>query len=168
MVQMAKTDPHKDALFLSVLERYGDMIRRICFMYASANADFDDLYQEATINIWRGMDSFRGQALLSTWIYRTTVNSCISWIRGNNRHTNGHVDLDHAAQLVVGDDTEHQDRLKSLYQMIATLDPLEKALVMLWLDGYAYAEIAQVTGIAEGNVAVKLHRIKTKLKKLNS
>jgi RNA polymerase sigma-70 factor (ECF subfamily) len=132
-------------------------------MYSTTINPFDDLYQETLANIWRGIDSFRGDSNLSTWIYRTTVNTCITYMRRNSRYS-GFYSLDHAAAVAAGDDTEHQENLRELYRIISCLDQLEKAIIMMWLDEKDYQEIAQVTGLSKNNVATRLHRIKQKIK----
>lgn len=153
----------KEALFTDLLERYDNVVRRICFMYSGPSAQFDDLYQESMLNIWRGLDSFRGDSSIITWIYRATVNSCLSWLRYNKRHTS-HTSLDDALTMVAGEDSSSREQLLMVYDLISALDPLQKAIIMMWLDGHSYDEIAGVTGLTRENVAVRLHRIKNKLK----
>lgn len=100
---------------------------------------------------------------MSTWIYRTAVNTCITWMRRNSRHT-GLASLDEAAAVLAGDDSEQQANLRELYSIISCLDQLEKAIIMMWLDEKNYDEIAEVTGLSKTNVATRLHRIKQKIK----
>lgn len=150
-------------MFAEVLAQDGP-VRRICFMYSKPEAPYADLYQEVMANLWRGLDKFRGEAKLSTWVYRTAINTCISYLRLNSRH-GGHSSLDEAAHLVAGDDSERADQLSAMYRLINELDAVEKAVIMLWLDENSYEQIAEVTGLSPANVAVKLHRIRTKLKK---
>ncbi len=153
----------KEKRFLDILRRYDGVVRRVCFMYVGPQYLFDDLYQETMANLWRGLDSFRGEAEISTWIYRTTVNTCISWIRHNRRHA-GHADIDQAAYLVAGDDESDYEFVKLMYSFISRLDPIEKAIVMMRLDDKSYDEIAEVTGLSRSNVATRLHRAKEKMK----
>lgn len=153
----------KKRRFMEILRQYDGVIRRICFMYAGPDYLFDDLYQETMANIWRGMDSFRGDAGLSTWLYRVAVNTCISWIRTNRRHT-GHADIDQAVQMVAGDDASDREFMRQMYSLISRLAPLDKAIVMMRLDEKSYDEISAVTGLSRANVAVRLHRAKERLK----
>ena len=140
------------------------MVRRICLMYSSESADYEDLYQESPANIWRGFDSFRNQSGGSTWIYRICVNTCITWLRVNSRHRNMR-NLEEALTQVAGDDSERREQLQMMYNVISTLDALQKSIIMMWLDGFQYDQIAEVTGLKPTNVAVRLHRIKEKIKK---
>lgn len=153
----------KEVRFKELLQHYDGVVRRICFMYAGNNVQFDDLYQETMLNIWRGLDNFRGDASLSTWVYRATVNSCLSWLRYNWRHNNV-ASLDEALNVVAGDDVERREQIMLVHDMIAHLNPLQKSIVIMWIEGHSYDEIAAVTGLSRDNVAVRLHRIKKNLK----
>lgn len=165
--QSIQTDTEsREARFLEVLSRYDAVVRRVCFMYSGISADFEDLYQETVANLWNGFDSFRGEANISTWIYRAAVNTCITWLRRNSRHRNTR-SLDEAITLVAGDDEEHRRQLALMYRLISQLSPLDRAIVMMWLDGRRYEEIAEVMGIAKAVVAVRLHRAKGKLKEMS-
>lgn len=153
--------------FLETITRYDALLRRVCFMYSSNTSPFADLYQEVMVNLWRGFDSFRNESAISTWIYRTAFNTCISWHRRNRRHQD-HRWLDEAMDNIVApDDQEHRNRLRLMYSLIDALDPLEKAIVMMWLDKEPYEAIAAVTGLTPGAIGVRLNRIKTKLKNLS-
>ncbi len=149
--------------FLNEVAQYDSVIRRLCFMYSTPSVSFDDLYQETMVNLWRGFGSFRGDSTMYTWIYRVTINSCLSWLRRNHRY-GATTSLDEAIELVPdnGDDERRRD-LADMYLLISRLDPLEKAIVMMWLDENSYDEIAAVTGLSRAAVATRLHRIKTKL-----
>ncbi|WP_419510815.1 RNA polymerase sigma factor [Alistipes sp.] len=138
------------------------IIGKVCYFYAGDSDDFDDLYQEVLINLWRGFDGFEGRAKASSWVYRVGLNTCISFYRRNRRRA-GSVPLADCA-ATEGDDPERDERLRELYALINRLDTLEKAVVMLWLDEVPYDEIAEITGLTRNNVASKLHRIKLKLR----
>lgn len=149
--------------FLEEVARYERVIRRVCFMYSSASAPFDDLYQETMVNLWRGFESFRGDSQLSTWIYRTTINTCVTWFRKNSRHNKAMTLEDALDRVVDYDDDEHRRDLADMYKLISQLDPFEKAIIMMWLDESSYDEIANVTGLSRGVVSQRLYRIKHKL-----
>ena len=136
----------KETRFKDLLRQHNTMLYKVCFLYHSADAPVDDLYQETVANIWNGMDSFDVRADITTWLYRTAINSCISWHRRVSRHR-GTVDLDHALEVLADDDSERAENLRVLYRMISRLDPLEKALITLWLDERDYKEIADITGL---------------------
>jgi RNA polymerase sigma-70 factor (ECF subfamily) len=154
----------KEAQFLQMLNRYKDVVIKACYIYTSEKVQLGDLYQEVLINLWQGFDKFRGDAKISTWIYRTAINTCITWHRRNNKH-NLLVPLDELTVEAIAEDSSKTKNLQEMYQMISCLEPLEKAIVTLWLDENSYDDIASITGLSRANVAVKLHRIKDKLVK---
>jgi RNA polymerase sigma-70 factor (ECF subfamily) len=154
----------KEAQFLQMLNRYKDVVIKACYIYTSEKVQLGDLYQEVLINLWQGFDKFRGDAKISTWIYRTAINTCITWHRRNNKH-NLLVPLDELTVEAIAEDSSKTKYLQEMYQMISCLEPLEKAIVTLWLDENSYDDIASITGLSRANVAVKLHRIKDKLVK---
>lgn len=164
-----KRNTERQEYFLAVTERYSDVIAKVCWLYAGPGASFDDLYQEVLANLWQGLDSFRGEAKLSTWIYRAALNTCITWHRRNGRHGGAATArLDDVHVDPVDNDTSaaQADESRRLLSLIARLAPLDKALVTLWLDEKSYEEIAIITGISAGNVAVRFHRAKEKLAKM--
>lgn len=164
---MMESKNDKERSFIELTDRYKEIIAKVCYLYTSPSVSFDDLYQETLINIWQGMESFRGEAKISTWIYRTAINTCITWLRRNSRHTKGSVPLESMiAEPADPQDTSLAEEYRQMYMMISRLDPLEKAVITLWLDEKPYDEIAAVTGLSRSNVAVKVHRIKDKLARL--
>ncbi|MGM9851172.1 MAG: RNA polymerase sigma factor [Muribaculaceae bacterium] len=164
---LMQTKAAREQQFTALAETYKEVIAKVCSVYVSPIASFDDLYQEVLINVWQGLDSFRGEAKVSSWIYRTAINTCLTWHRRNAKHRQD-VGLDLISDIPV-DDNSRTEQCRELYAMIATLEPLEKALVTLWLDEKSYAEISEITGLSKANVATRLHRIREKLiKKANS
>lgn len=112
------------------------------------------------------MDSFRGDAKLSTWIHRTAINTCISWYRRNDRHS-GALNIDELpfepADTPSG---VRSDDLRELHRLISKLGPIDKAIITLWLDEKPYDEIASIMGMSQTGVAVRIHRIKERLSKM--
>lgn len=151
--------------YVDLLQRYNRVVVKVCYIYASDHAPFDDLYQEVCISLWQGLDSFRGESSVSTWIYRMAINTCITWLR-RNRHHNMAVPLDMAAELpYTGDGEFDTARYCQFQKLLSQLNPLEKAIITLWLDEHSYDEISQISGLSKSNVAVRIHRIKEKLMK---
>ena len=135
-------------------------ISRICFSYACSVAEFEDLRQDALINIWRGMPDFREESSSKTWIYRVTVNSCLSTIRKQSRHR--HESLDGLYGLIDSDDSD-KESIEQLHRIIYTLDPDDKAIIMMWLDELSYDEIGATMGLNRNTIATKIRRIKEKI-----
>ena len=115
-------------------------IYTVCYMFSNDEDEVSDLFQETLINLWKGYESFRHESKLSTWIYRVAMNTCISA------------------------DRKKRKQVRQLHERIQRLDLIDRALVMMWLEGMNYDEIAEVIGISVKNVGVKLVRIKEKLK----
>lgn len=147
--------------FLSLADTYKEVIAKVCSVYASDQAPFADLYQEVMINLWTGMDSFRGDAKVSTWIYRLAINTCITWQRRNKRHS-FNVPIDYAFDIPDNSPDTAAD-IAELYQLISQLDPFDKALITLWLDEKSYDEISTILGISKTNVATRIYRVKVRL-----
>lgn len=137
-------------------------ISRICFSYSNSIDEFEDLRQDALINIWRGMHGFRGESSAKTWIYRVTVNSCLSTIRKQSRHQ--HESLDALYGLIDSDDSE-KEAIEQLHRIISTLNQQEKAIIMMWLDELSYDEIVTAMGLNRNTIATRIRRIKEKITK---
>lgn len=151
--------------FNSLVAEFAPLISKICYMYSTDSEHFKDLYQESLINIWQGMDSFRGDARISSWIYRITLNTCVSHYRRNRRYS-GALPLDAVIDVPDDDDSRVED-VRMLYSLISRLDKLDKAIVMLWLDEKSYDEISEITGLSKSNVGVRLSRIRQRLAQMN-
>ncbi len=159
----ARTEELRGA-FEEMARRYDGVIRKVCYFYANDRDDFNDLRQEALINLWRGFPRFRGEASLSTWIYRVTLNSCVSFFR-KNRKGGQTVAIDELPELLADND-EKAVMLREMYRMISRLPSSDKALILLWLDEHPYEEIASIMGVPRNTVASRLRRAKEKLTSL--
>lgn len=148
--------------FIALVEEYKQVIYKVCYIYATDPENLNDLYQEVVINLWKAFPRFRGECKASTWIYRVGLNTCISFFRKSKSRPEVvpiSVDLE-----AVAEEEDKTAQLHELYRMINRLGRLERALILLWLEEKSYQEMADITGISRNNVAVKLNRIKEKLK----
>lgn len=152
----------REAQFNSLVSENRQLICKVCYMYATDVDYFNDLYQETLANIWSAMDSFRGEARISTWLYRIAINSCVTFFRRHHRHDSLNAPIESLVDIP-GDDGRRTENLREMYRLISQLDPMEKALIMMWLDENSYDEISEVTGLARNTVATRLRRIKQKL-----
>ncbi len=151
--------------FLAIADRYKEVIAKVCSLYASASSPFADLYQEVMVNLWTGLESYRGESKVSTWIYRLAINTGITWHRRNRRHVDGMIPLEACPEP--GDEpSERAEMWNELSRLISLLEPFDKALLTLWLDEKSYDEISLILGISRSNVATRLHRVRTKLSNL--
>lgn len=152
----------REKRFMEIITTHRNMISKICYMYAQDDSHYKDLYQEVLANLWQGLDSYRGDSKISTWIYRASINTCISFFRKHGRHSGDNLPLDSAIEIST-DDSSNIEELKQMYKMISALGKLDKAIILMWLDEYSYDEIAEMTGITRSNVAIRLRRIKLRL-----
>lgn len=152
--------------FTQAISQHDAMIKRICFGYAKAAEDLEDLYQDVLVNLWQSMPRFRGDASMKTWVYRIALNTCVSNLRTRSKAIKGAPVTDIVD--VVDESEQESADIKELHECIATLGPIDKAIVMLWLDEYSYEEIASMVGLKRNNVATRLHRAKEKLKTIYS
>ena len=125
-------------------------------------ADKEDLFQEITLQAWKSFGSFRGDAQFSTWLYRIALNTAITFFRKEKRKPALITTDSFPENADYSNDIENQ--IKAMYQAIGDLSKIDKALVMLYLEDYSYIEIGEILGITPNNVAVKMNRIKVKLK----
>lgn len=153
-----------EAYFLELTERYGQLVNRICLSYADSGDDFEDLRQDVWINVWKSLDGFRADSSIDTWIYRITLNTCVSCLRKRKRSVlTSPIDgiFPEPADDVESDSL--RERIRILYYLISLLSPLDKAIMTMHLDDRSNTEIAEVTGLAKGNVATRLSRIRSRL-----
>ncbi|MBO5809468.1 MAG: sigma-70 family RNA polymerase sigma factor [Bacteroidales bacterium] len=151
--------------FVELVTRYKDVIFKVCYIYAEKD-DIEDYYQEVLIQIWRSIPKFRGESSVLTWIYKISLNTCISYTRKKPKNI---VNQEPILEVhLYENDIEKRLQIDELYFLINRLNKLEKAVILLWLEGRDYEEIASIVGISKANVAVKINRIKEKLKKLSN
>ncbi|MFZ5941480.1 MAG: RNA polymerase sigma factor [Bacteroidota bacterium] len=159
---------HKEELFKKTLEDNDETIRRICRYYAPSEEDRKDMYQEVLVNIWRSLDKFRRESAISTWIYRIAVNTALSYAGRQYRLMKLNVDIDtpHLKKVLPDENEFRIDelQLQQLQDHLNRLNVIDKAIMGLVLDDLSMKEIAEVIGITEQNVRVKIHRIKEHLK----
>ena len=148
--------------FERLVAEYKSTVYSVCYMFADNKMQADDLFQEVLINLWTGFGKFRGDASLRAWVYRVSMNTCISYRRKKKADT---VALDIAPEIVDGSSSESR-QVKQLHLRIQKLEPIDRAIVLLWLENLPYDEIAAIVGTSSRNIGVRLVRIKEKLKSL--
>jgi len=150
----------RQEMFQDLMEEHKKILYKVCNSYCRSRDDREDLAQEIVIQLWRSFPSFDERCRFSTWMYRIALNVAISFYRRESTRTR-HVLSDEERILNAVDETASQpEEIRILYQFIEELDPLLRALVLLYLDGNSYAEIAEAMGISEANVATKISRLK--------
>jgi RNA polymerase sigma-70 factor (ECF subfamily) len=155
-------DSERDRIFGEWLAAHKVTLFTVVRAYAFEHADRQDLFQEVAIQVWRSVDAYRGDSSVKTWMYRIALNAAISWTRKQDRHQRGKQPLESVDGLLAASGAETDPRVEWLYRQIARLKDLDRSVALLMLDGFAYKEIAAIA-ISEGNVAVKINRIKAAL-----
>jgi RNA polymerase sigma-70 factor, ECF subfamily len=163
--------PPDEQQFLELINLNRPRILKVCRVYAWNAADRDDLYQEILFQIWRALPGLKQDNHANTWLYRIAINTSISFVRKRAARGGPAVPLDHE-QLKhhIESRQTHDDgaaeQLARLYDAIAQLNEVEKALVTLFLEDCSYEQMAEVLGLGASNVGVMLHRAKKKLSTL--
>lgn len=148
--------------FEEIYQRYYSMVYQICFGYFKGEAEVaKDASQEVFIIIWKNLKKFKGKSSIKTWIYRITVNTCLGQIKANSRRKEAlhQIGMNHQ-------DENLDDSISKLYQAIGELNKTERLIIMMVLEKEKQKTIAEILGIEETNLRVKIHRIKIKLGKI--
>ncbi len=140
-------------------------IYTVCYMFSKDQDEVNDLFQEVLINLWKGFSSFEGRSDVRTWIYRISLNTCISQDRKKKKARS--VPLSMNINLFEDRD-EDSRQVEMLRKRINKLGPFDRAIILLWLENMSYEEIGQVVGISTKNVSVRLFRIKEQLKNMSN
>ena len=136
---------------------------KVARSFAITQGDQDDLFQEISIQVWRSVPKFRGQSAVSTWLYRIALNTAITWSRKERKHQDGRQEIDNMTNILHENEKHVDGRLIWLYNEISKLNKIDRSLALLMLDGFNYKEMADILGISETNLGVKVHRIKKQL-----
>lgn len=152
--------------FLSKIEKHQGIIYKVSRMYMDNEVDQEDLYQEIVYQLWKSYKSFRGDSQFSTWMYRVSLNTAISFFKKEKKQKEIEDKLKIQDNTEAMETNENPDKLDFLYKAINQLNDVDKALIFLYLEGLSHKEIGKNLGISEGNARVRLNRIKTKLEKI--
>ncbi|MCL4179707.1 MAG: RNA polymerase sigma factor [Verrucomicrobia bacterium] len=164
-------NPPEEQRFLDLISGNRPRILKVCRVYAWNVADRDDLYQEILFQIWRALPGLKQDIHANTWLYRIAINTSISFVRkraarGGPAVPLDHEQLTHHIESRQTHDDGAEEQLARLYDAIAQLNEVEKALVTLFLEDCSYEQMAEVLGLGASNVGVMLHRAKRKLSTL--
>jgi len=164
---MKTLEPAK-AKFENLLEQHGGIVRKVAFGYARNENDRRDLTQDILLQLWKAYPRYSPERPFSTWMYRIALNVAISSFRKQSRPGRELVPFDESTHDVPhesGGSSEMEERIATLHQLISESHPLDRALLLLYLDDCSYRQIAVVLGLSETNVGTKLDRLKQDLGK---
>lgn len=159
-------DKELEDLFLNVLKQNQQKLFRICSVYSKNSENSKDLLQEVFINIWKSLPSFQSKSSVETWVYRITLNTCLRFRSNHIKKRERFVSFKHQNIVSIethDEDSEQKEKLVQLRKCIGQLNKGDKAIITLYLEKLPYKDIADVTGLSENHIAVKIKRIKKKL-----
>lgn len=150
--------------FDDFIKEYNNIIYKVCHSYTDNREDFEDYYQEVCYQLWRSIDSFKGNSKLSSWVYRVALNVCFLQLKRKKRiikaSSFNYVDI------ADNEYNEKEENVQLLYTSIRKLSPTERALIILFLEDKSYKEMAEILGVTVSNIGARIHRTKSKLKKI--
>ena len=146
-------------VFEEIYRTYWEKIYRLCMGYVNDEELAKDLAQETFVIVWQQLPKFRNASAVSTWIFRIASNNCLKQIEKQKRIAK----VDMPAEIADAPHTDIENKTKFLYQCISQLPEIDRIIISLELEDVRQAEIAQITGLSEANIRVKIHRIKEKL-----
>ena len=153
----------KEQEFEQLVRTYKATIYAVCYLFSKDQDEVADLFQECLINLWKSWAGYEGRSDVKTWIYRVSLNVCVSLDRKRKRHSTVPLTMDINPYE---EDNQNSRQMELLRQRINQLPPIDRAIVLLWLENMSYEEIGDIVGITAKNVSVRLVRIKEQLKKM--
>lgn len=156
---MRNSDSKIDLGFQRIVMEQKSTIYSVCYMFATSKDEADDLFQETLVNLWQGYGGFRGDSSVRTWVYRVSLNTCLSYKRKKQVKT---VPLDMSPE-VFSPSTPDGRQNEMLHRRITRLEPFDRAIILLWLEDMPYEDIAAIVGISVKALSVRLVRIRKKL-----
>jgi len=162
------TAHEQETIFRRWLDAHLGLMLKIVRGCAAAPPDQDDLFQDVLLQVWSSIPAFRGEAKETTWIYRVAFNTALAWRRGERRRREGHetflkFDVSPQSQPSHAEALPEQEIVEQLYTAIRQLPKVDASLALMHLDGLNYSEMAEVLGISENYIGVKLNRIRQQL-----
>jgi RNA polymerase sigma-70 factor (ECF subfamily) len=154
--------------FVTLIKEHQGLIHKVCIMYEADREARNDLFQEVVLQLWRSFPTFRGEAKITTWMYRIALNTAISGLRKLGRKIKTEELGEYHFNISENNQNNSEEELQKLQWAIRQLSEIERAMIMMALDEIPYEEIAEAIGITQNNVRVRMNRIREKIKKLMS
>jgi len=153
--------------FLHIIQENQGIIYKVCNMYCDTGEDRNDLFQEIVAQLWKSYPSFRKESKVTTWMYRVGLNTAITTFKKSKRRPDqNRLTYENFQIADENHEAETEENIKLLHRAVDQLTGIEKSIILLFLENKKYEEIAEITGITQNYVRVKMNRIKKKLKKL--
>ncbi|WP_203257594.1 RNA polymerase sigma factor [Hyunsoonleella ulvae] len=145
---------------------FATIIIKICKAYTYSEEDFEDYYQEVCLQIWKSRNSFSKQAKWSTWVYKVSLNTCITLLKKKKNNEHLFVSDFNSLDINEKNQTFSDEALNALYNAIKLLSEVDRAVILLYLEEKPYKEIAKIIGTSPSNISTRVNRIKQRLKKI--
>lgn len=158
--------PEAEKPFVTLINENQGLIHKVCMLYENDREARNDLFQEIVLQLWRSFPTFRGEAKITTWMYRIALNTAISGLRKRGRTIKTEDILERHFNFSDVSDETQEENFQKLQWAIRQLTEIERAMIMMALDEIPYEEIAETIGITQNNVRVRMNRIREKLRKL--
>jgi RNA polymerase sigma factor (sigma-70 family) len=153
----------RETAFIRIIQEHDGLIRKVARVYAKTAEDIRDLYQDIVYQLWKSFPSFKNESKISTWMYRVALNTSFNHLN-REKANRDHIPLD---ELPIDQsdttDTLMDDRSEILFGLIKKLNDIEKGIILLYLEGKSYDEIAAITGFSASNVGTRMGRIRQKM-----
>jgi RNA polymerase sigma-70 factor (ECF subfamily) len=171
IVDITKVAENRENLFKTWLDRHKNLIFKVVNTYAASSEDKDDLFQDILLQLWSSIPGFQGNAKETTWIYRVALNTALVWKRKIDAKKPFKTEILETRQVSFtkdncGELSQNNQVLKQVYDAVRQLPKSESSVVLLYLDGLSYDEMADILGISKNNVGVRLNRARKNLAQL--
>ncbi|CAM4101586.1 MULTISPECIES: RNA polymerase sigma factor [Flavobacterium] len=145
---------------------FSGIIIKLCRAYTNSQEDFEDYYQEVCLQIWRSRENFREESEWSTWVYRISLNVCLTLLKKKKNNVQHFVSDAIPDEEFEANSAFSDESLNLLYKAIRKLSEIDRAIIMLYLEEKPYKEIADIIGTNQNNIGVRVKRIKNRLKEI--
>ncbi len=145
---------------------FAGIIIKLCRAYTNSQEDFEDYYQEVCLQIWRSKENFREESEWSTWVYRISLNVCLTLLKKKKNNSQHFVSDSLPAEETEDNYAFSDESLNLLYAAIRKLSEIDRAVIMLYLEEKSHKEIADIIGTNSNNIGVRVQRIKMRLKRI--
>jgi RNA polymerase sigma factor (sigma-70 family) len=160
-----RTSETRKQRFVEVVEAHQGILHRICALYGRGTEEQQDLFQEMVLQLWRSYPSFHGKSSFSTWMYRVALNTALMAGRAEARRPHLRGGREMVLRNLSGPTQLPNEDVVLLRECIHELPSLDRAIVLLHLEGNSYNEISEITGLSRSNVSVRLVRLKQRLRR---
>lgn len=152
--------------YLSMIVPQAGIIIKLCRAYTNNQQDFEDYYQEVCLQIWRSRDAYKHQCSWSTWVYKITLNVCLTYLKKHKSKVVTFTSDPLPEQLITDSQAQPEQAIKALYKAIQQLSEIDRAIILLYLEQVSNKDIAEIMGVSANNLGVRILRIKQKLHRI--